>query len=63
VTLSKRLDDIVRRADTDFEFANIFNQRRTHTILIAGFNNLGSALAGLSARISSDMANMAQSVN
>lgn len=61
--LSNRLDTIVRRADTDFEFANILNQRRTHTILIAGFNNLGSALAGLSAKISSDLASMASSVN
>lgn len=54
-----RLDDTVRKAQRDFQFASIYEQRRTNQVLIAGFNNLGQALAGLSRRLEHSLDNLA----
>ena len=42
-----RLKTVVRDGQTDFEFANIFEHRRTRDVLISGFEHLGAALDGL----------------
>lgn len=47
--------DIVRQGQTDFEFSNIFEHRRTRQVLIAGFEHLGNALSGLSQSVKSEL--------
>lgn len=42
--VSKRLKDIVRKAQKDINFATIFEQRKTNKLLQGGFENLGAAL-------------------
>ena len=44
---SARLTAIVRESQKDFQFATIYEQRKTNKILIAGFNTLESAIYGL----------------
>jgi hypothetical protein len=62
---------VVRMGQTNFQFANIWEHRRTREVMIAGFhtlgeavNNLGSvvenSLGSLQQSISSDMARLAQ---
>jgi hypothetical protein len=46
-----RLQRIVRKAQRNFQFATIYEQRRTNEILIAGFANLGEAIYGLGTRL------------
>jgi hypothetical protein len=50
-TLARELRDLVRRAQRDFEFSVIFEQRKTNELLTAGFENLGTALSTISERI------------
>ena len=49
----QHMREIVREAQKNFQFATIYEQRRTTNILIAGFNNLGEAIEGMGNRISS----------
>jgi hypothetical protein len=53
------MQDIVRKAQCDFQFASIFVQFKTNQILIAGFNNLGHALDEMSWRITTSIDNLA----
>jgi methyl-accepting chemotaxis protein len=46
-----RLQRIVRKAQRNFEFATIYEQRKTNEILIAGFATLGEAIYGLGSRL------------
>lgn len=46
-----RLQKIVRQAQRNFQFATIYEQRKTSKILIAGFTNIGEAIDGLGARL------------
>jgi hypothetical protein len=52
VSTSKRMNAIVRKAQSDFQFATIFEQRRTNKILIAGFTQLSHALNEMTGEIS-----------
>ncbi|MBI1818565.1 MAG: hypothetical protein HYR72_26570 [Deltaproteobacteria bacterium] len=54
-TTNDRMRGIVRRAQKDFHFATIYEQRRTNQILIAGFQNLAQAMEGLGDRIVSSI--------
>ena len=45
--LSDRMSEVVRRAQTDFQFATIYEQYKTNAILVAGFESLATALEGL----------------
>lgn len=51
-TTADRLKAIVRQAQRDFQFASIYEHRKTNQILIAGFTNLAQALDGMGRRIS-----------
>jgi hypothetical protein len=42
-----RLQRLVREAQRNFQFATIYEQRKTSAILIAGFTKLGDAIYGL----------------
>lgn len=61
--LSQRMDMQVAGAQTDFHFATIYEQRRTSAIMIAGFKTLGSAISGMTDRITSQLIDVVQSVD
>lgn len=42
---------IVRKAQRNFQFATIYEQRKTNTLLIAGFTNLADAIHGVGAQL------------
>ena len=50
-TTAERLGPIVSSAQRDFQFAMIYEQRKTNQIVVAGFTNLGSALDDMTYRI------------
>lgn len=54
-TTEKRLRDVVRQAQRNFQFATIYEQRKTNQILVAGFESLGDALHGLGERLSASI--------
>lgn len=58
----EHLRAVVRRAQKDFQFATIFEQRKTTEVLIAGFNTLGEAIYGLGDTISSSLSAVQDSV-
>ncbi len=46
-----RMKSLVRTAQRNFQFAMIYEQRKTNQLLMAGFTNLAQALDGMSHRI------------
>lgn len=60
---AKRLQAIVRRAQRDFQFATIYEQRKTNEILVAGFTNLANALNDMTWRITESIDNLTSSVD
>lgn len=62
-TTADRMKAIVRRAQRNFQFASIYEQRRTNQILIAGFNNLAQALDGMADRLSRSIDDLNESVS
>ena len=54
---------IVRMGQTNFEFANIWEHRRTREVLIAGFQTLGEAVSNLGSVIDNSLYNLQQSVS
>jgi len=59
---NERLSSFVRKAQRDFEFATIFEQRKTNQLLIAGFTNLAQALDGMGQRIASSIDDLSDQV-
>lgn len=49
--ITQRLSATVRQAQRNFQFATIFEQRKTNQVLVAGFTSLAHALDGVGARI------------
>jgi hypothetical protein len=54
---------IVRQGQTNYEFANIWEHRRTREVLIAGFRTLGDAVNNLGGTIELAISNLQQSVS
>ena len=54
---------IVRTAQRDFQFATIFEQRKTNQILVAGFTNLGQALDQMTRQLSQSINDLSDSVD
>lgn len=54
-TSSDRLRSIVGKAQRNFQFATIYEQRRTNQLLVAGFENLAQALDGIGFHIQSSI--------
>jgi hypothetical protein len=52
---AKHMKATVRKAQCDFQFATIYEQRKTNKILIAGFTNFAQALEGMGDRISASI--------
>ena len=57
-----RMRTIVRRAQKDPNFATIYEQRRTNSVLVEGFSTLGDAIYGLGGRLDSSLERLASSV-
>jgi hypothetical protein len=60
---AERMMTIVRQAQSDFQFAVIFEQRKTNQILVAGFTNLGQALEQMTWRITNSIGGLASAVD
>jgi hypothetical protein len=54
---------VVRMGQTNFQFANIWEHRRTREVLIAGFRTLGEAVNNLGATIEYSVSNLEQSIS
>ncbi len=59
---ANRMRAIVRRAQKDFHFATIYEQRKTNRILVAGFSSLGQAINELGDSLTTSMERLAQTV-
>ena len=59
---TKHMASIVRTAQCNFQFVTIYEQRKTNQILVAGFTNLGQALAGMTSLITSSIYSLSNSV-
>jgi len=62
IETAKRMDSIVRSAQRNFQFATIYEQRKTNQILIAGFTNLADALREMTWAINDSINDLAASV-
>ena len=60
---AERMKSIVRRAQRNFQFATIYEQRKTNQLLVAGFTSLGQALDQMTWRITSSITDLAGSVD
>jgi hypothetical protein len=56
------LRDVVRLGQTDFQFANIWEHRKTRQVLIEGFKTLGDAIENLGVRIVESIASLQASM-
>jgi len=54
---------IVRLGQTNFEFASIWEHRRTREVLIAGFRSLGDAVSNLSFAIEGSVSQFQESIS
>ena len=63
LTTANRMKSIVRKAQSNFQFATIYEQRKTNQILVAGFTNLAQALEHMTQRISDSIGDLANSVD
>lgn len=59
----ERLRAIVRRAQKIPDFAKIYEMRRTNSLLVAGFANLGSAIDNMGFRIHDSINELAQTLD
>jgi len=60
---AKRLKAIVRSAQRNFQFATIYEQRKTHQVLLSGFNSFGAAISGLGDQVSESLRMVAERVS
>lgn len=59
----QELQRLVRRGQTDFQFANIWEHRRTREVLIAGFRTLEDGISNLGYAISSSISDLQSSLS
>ena len=62
-SVTRELRRIVRLGQTNFQFANIWEHRRTRDVLIAGFRTLGEAIDNLGATIEYSISKLQESVS
>ncbi|MEY2878170.1 MAG: hypothetical protein RLZZ15_550 [Verrucomicrobiota bacterium] len=58
---ASRMQGLVRLAQKDFQFATIYEQRRTNQLLVKGFRNLADALEQMTNQIESSIASLTDS--
>jgi hypothetical protein len=54
---------VVRMGQTNFQFANIWEHRRTREVMIAGFRTLGEAVSNLGSTLESSLYGLEQSIS
>jgi uncharacterized protein YfcZ (UPF0381/DUF406 family) len=59
---AERMGPIVRTAQRNFQFATIYEQRKTNLVLVAGFTNLARALNRMTSQITESIDALAGSV-
>jgi len=59
---TKRLEAIVRKAQCNYQFANIFVKRKTNQILVTGFKNLAQALEQMTCQLIESVDNLSTQV-
>jgi len=57
--VAEKMRTIVRKAQSNFQFATIYEQRKTNRILGEGFSNLGEALREMGNRIDNSLTDLA----
>ncbi len=62
-SLLEKLQTVVRKGQTNFEFATIWEQRKTHEVLIAGFRTLGEAVSNLSSTVENSISDLKNSIS
>ena len=60
---ASRLSGIVRRAQQNFQFATIYEQRKTNALLYQGFRSLGEAIYSIGSRIDSSLQNLSEQLH
>lgn len=60
---AERMRGIVRKAQSDFQFAVIYEQRKTNQILASGFTTLAQALEQMTWRIQASIGTLASAVD
>jgi low affinity Fe/Cu permease len=60
---AKRLNGIVWEAQRNFQFATIYEQRKTNQILVGGFTNLATALDQMTSKITKSIDDLTGSVD
>lgn len=60
---AERMAKIVRTAQRNYQFATIYEQRKTNQILVAGFTNLAQALGRMTWQITESIDNLVDSVD
>ena len=63
IATAERMQAIGRQAQRDFQFAMIYEQRKTNQILVEGFTNLADALDEMTWRITDSIDSLASSVD
>lgn len=63
IATAKHMQAIVRKAQRNFQFAMIYEQRKTNQILVAGFKNLAQALEQMTRQITASIDDLAGSVD
>lgn len=61
--IAERLSNIVRKAQKDFQFATIYEQRKTNQLLYAGFGTLATAIDRMQNSIVDSLENLSTSLN
>ena len=57
------MNRIVRRAQKNFQFATIYEQRKTNQLLVSGFGNLSEALNNIGYCIEESMNNLSDTIS
>lgn len=60
---AERLAKIVRKAQKNFHFATIYEQRKTNKLLYQGFRSLGDAIYSMGSEISSSLNGLSDTLN
>ncbi len=60
---SERMRKVVRQAQKDFEFATIYEQRKTNQILVAGFGSLANAINNMTYRIEDSISSLSSAIS
>jgi hypothetical protein len=56
--VAERMTQIVRKAQKDFQFSVIYEQRKTNRLLAGGFSSLGHAISNLSSTVHSSISDL-----